>query len=67
MIYFQPCGPSLYWNQEEKICDRKRPPKIDMPALLTKYAADSPQNQQDQQIKEEETISTTTEESEQQR
>lgn len=64
LIYFQPCGPSLYWSQEEKICDRKRPPKIDMPALLTKYAADSPQNQQ---IKDEETPSTTTEEPEQQK
>ncbi|CAF0737184.1 unnamed protein product [Adineta ricciae] len=35
LIYFQPCGPLLYWNQEEKICDRKRPAKIDMPAFIT--------------------------------
>jgi hypothetical protein len=36
LIYFQPCGPLLFWNQEQKICDRKRPPKIDLPALLAK-------------------------------
>ena len=40
LIYFQPCGPLLYWNQEEKICDRKRPAKIDMPAFITVPSTD---------------------------
>jgi len=37
VVYFQPCGPVLYWNQEEKVCDRKRPPKLDLPSLLKTY------------------------------
>jgi hypothetical protein len=47
LIYFQPCGPLLYWNQEEKICDRKRPPKIDLPALLKKFVSNLNDNQQE--------------------
>lgn len=37
IVYFQPCGPVLYWNQEEKVCDRKKPPKLNLPALLKTY------------------------------
>lgn len=70
LIYFQPCGPILYWNQEEKNCDRKRPPKLDLPALLTKYTKTNIENQQEKVIKNDEiilpTIITTTEQSEQQ-
>ena len=28
LLFIQPCGPLLYWNQEEKICDRKRPSNV---------------------------------------
>ena len=24
-LFFQPCAQSLYWNQEDKLCDRRRP------------------------------------------
>ena len=47
LAYFQPCGPLLYWNQEEKICDRKRPTKIDSPTLLTKLISNKNDNQQE--------------------
>jgi hypothetical protein len=49
LVYFQPCGPVLYWSQEGKICDRKRPAKIDLPALLTKYAAMNKENAQEKE------------------
>jgi hypothetical protein len=39
LIYFQPCGPLLYWNQEEKFCDRKRPNNVDSKIGLTKPKA----------------------------
>ena len=29
LIYFQSCGSLLYWNQEEKYCDRKRAHAVD--------------------------------------
>jgi hypothetical protein len=66
LIYFQPCGPLLYWHQEEKICDRKRPAKIDLPALLTKYAASIKENQQEKETGNEDIalITTTTEQTE---
>lgn len=37
IVYFQPCGLVLYWNQEEKVCDRKKPPKLNLSALLKTY------------------------------
>ncbi|UJR27069.1 hypothetical protein I4U23_008371 [Adineta vaga] len=49
LIYFQPCGPLLYWSQEEKICDRKRPAKIDLPAFLTKVSSDNTKNSNQEQ------------------
>ncbi|CAF3993687.1 unnamed protein product [Adineta steineri] len=39
LIHFQPCGASLFWNQEDKFCDRKRPPKPKLPTLVPKPAA----------------------------
>jgi len=62
LIYFQPCGPLLYWNQEGKICDRKRPPKIDLPALLMKLVSNLNDNQQEngkEMINEGMTLTTT--------
>lgn len=59
LIFFQPCGSSLFWHQEEKVCERKRPPKIDLPTLLAKYAAENPLIQQQIESKIEETTTTT--------
>lgn len=67
LIYFQPCGPVLYWHQEGKICDRKRPAKIDLPALLTKYAASNKEIQQEKRTFDEDITLTTTEKTEQQK
>ncbi|CAF1127963.1 unnamed protein product [Adineta steineri] len=39
LIHFQPCGASLFWNQEDKFCDRKRPPKPKLPTLVPKPVA----------------------------
>jgi hypothetical protein len=54
LIYFQPCSSLLYWNQEEKFCDRKRQPKINLSSLLTKLTSNNNNNgnQQQQNAKE---------------
>jgi hypothetical protein len=30
MLYFQPCAAGLFWNQEEKICDRGEKSLLDL-------------------------------------
>ncbi len=64
LIHFQPCGPTLYWSQEEKICDRKPPAKTELPMLLKKLVSqntnDAQQVQTEMNIKEETTVATTT-------
>ena len=59
LIYFQPCGSLLYWNQEEKICDRKQTTKANSPILLTKLVPDTHSNKQDKQNANEDIITTT--------
>lgn len=36
-IFFQPCNANLYWNQEEKRCDRVLPALLKAPFLLIKF------------------------------
>jgi hypothetical protein len=69
LIYFQPCGPSLYWNQVDKLCDRKRSPKIDLSTLLVKLGLNDNNNRQEnnKEIINEGIILTTTVQTEQQK
>lgn len=69
LIYFQPCGPSLYWIQDEKICDRKRPPKVDLTALLAKLVIKKNEEEKENQketVSEEINLTGKTAETEQQ-
>jgi hypothetical protein len=62
-MFFQPCASSLYWNQEGKLCDRKRPPKFDLAKFMLKYK----NNEQMRMNMNKELIATTTVQTEQQK
>ncbi|CAF4872039.1 unnamed protein product, partial [Rotaria sp. Silwood1] len=50
IINFQPCSALLYWNQEEKNCNRKRPTKVILPKLKKKLSSKSKKNKQEEKI-----------------
>ncbi|CAF2866376.1 unnamed protein product [Rotaria sp. Silwood2] len=50
IIHFQPCSSLLFWNQEEKICDRKRSTKVIVPKLKKKKISKSKHYKQEKKI-----------------
>ncbi|CAF1251483.1 unnamed protein product [Rotaria sordida] len=63
IIHFQPCSTLLFWNQEETICDRKRPTKVHLQKLLTKLISKTKNKKHHEKIVEninKEIITTTT-------
>lgn len=46
-IHFRPCAPTLYWDQGLQNCNRKRPTKVDLGALLIELSKKKDKNSEE--------------------